>query len=310
VSAGFRCGSDGCGGSCGSCSLSSLPASLLQSTPNQLGIPFAQEDVYCVEERDPSLELNQPGKSSRTPLGPSKCALMPRQCDGARPICYGMQAEGGFAPGCPAGHFCANDCRCLRQGTPLPDLLVKFDALMTEISLSAYAFSNRSCSLVERCIQRPGVRKLLRFSVAIINQGGADLKLSKPHAHPDDFVYSPCHHHYHYHHFADYALIDPARSAVLRRGHKQAFCLEDSTQELVGSGVPCLAHHTCVEPGIQRGWSDYYGANLDCQWIDVTDVKPGKYLLRIEVNSARALLEETFENNVLTVQINIPEEQH
>ena len=52
--------------------------------------------------------------------------------------------------------------------------------------------------------------------------------------------------------------------------------------------------------------SDYYGADLDCQWIDVTDLPPGKYILRVEVNSARELPEETFENNVLSVEVNIP----
>ncbi len=50
----------------------------------------------------------------------------------------------------------------------------------------------------------------------------------------------------------------------------QAFCLEDSMQESIGKDIPCLAHHTCTQPGIQRGWSDYYGADLDCQWIDIT----------------------------------------
>jgi hypothetical protein len=42
----------------------------------------------------------------------------------------------------------------------------------------------------------------------------------------------------------------------------QAFCLEDSMQESIGGDIPCLAHHTCTQPGIQRGWSDYYGADL------------------------------------------------
>jgi hypothetical protein len=163
-----------------------------------------------------------------------------------------------------------------------------------------------SCSLIEKCISRPGVRRLLRFSVAITNQGEADLVLPLPHTHPDEFLYSPCHHHYHYHHFADYALIQ--NGTVVQRGHKQAFCLEDSNQDVIGSDKQCLAHHTCTTPGIQSGWTDYYGADLDCQWIDVTGLPPGQYLLRVEVNSGRNLLEKTFENNVLTVQIDLPKE--
>jgi hypothetical protein len=38
----------------------------------------------------------------------------------------------------------------------------------------------------------------------------------------------------------------------------------------------------------------------------VTDVPAGDYLLRVEVNSGRSLLESTFDNNVVTIAINIP----
>ena len=297
------------------CSLSSLPPDLLLHTPNPLGAPFTHEDVYCLEERDPSQEVFGPAAVGRHHdtnglLGPSSCALMPRTCDGARPVCYGIKygtsgiGDASVGIGCPSNTFCANNCSCLPLDAPLPDLLVQFDALLTQVSLSSFSFSNRSCSLVEKCIQRSGLRKLLRFSVAIVNQGNADLVLPKPRSQPDEFVYSPCHHHYHYHHFADYSLIQSGQ--VKQRGHKQAFCLEDSNQELIGRDVPCLAHHTCTSPGIQRGWTDYYGADLDCQWIDITDLPSGKYYLRIEVNSARQLIEKTFENNVVTVEVNIP----
>ena len=43
---------------------------------------------------------------------------------------------------------------------------------------------------------------------------------------------------------------------------------------------------TCSDQGIQAGWADVYGAHLDCQWIDVTDVPAGIYTLEIEVNPA------------------------
>ena len=51
---------------------------------------------------------------------------------------------------------------------------------------------------------------------------------------------------------------------------------------------------------------DYYGADLDCQWIDITDIKPGIYTLRVEVNVHRRLLESTFDNNAAYVQVVIP----
>jgi len=53
-------------------------------------------------------------------------------------------------------------------------------------------------------------------------------------------------------------------------GHKQAFCLRDTTQMV--SGVAGKYH--CGNQGISAGWADTYGAELDCQWLDVTAV-PG-----------------------------------
>lgn len=175
---GRTCGSDGCEGVCGRCSLASLPAAVVASTPNPLGKPFTDKDVFCIEEKDPALvPLRRVGdlSAARAPLGKAECKLMPEQCDGSRPICHGISKLGAdgvshMEAGCPSGTFCANDCRCLPLDAALPDLLVKMDALVTQLSVSQYAFTPKSCSLVEHCIARPGVRKLLRFSVAIINR--------------------------------------------------------------------------------------------------------------------------------------------
>ena len=84
----------------------------------------------------------------------------------------------------------------------------------------------------------PGQRRILRFSVSVLNQGQADVQLLDPARHPLSFQFSPCHQHYHYQHFASYSLI--SQGAVQLVGHKQAFCLEDTRQELLGQRVPCM----------------------------------------------------------------------
>ena len=39
---------------------------------------------------------------------------------------------------------------------------------------------------------------------------------------------------------------------------------------------------------------DLYSRHLDCQWIDVTDVPPGIYILRLLVNPDNLVLESDY----------------
>ena len=42
-----------------------------------------------------------------------------------------------------------------------------------------------------------------------------------------------------------------------------------------------LYDFSCVNMGISSGCSDKYGSELDCQWIDITDVADGTYWLTV-----------------------------
>lgn len=57
--------------------------------------------------------------------------------------------------------------------------------------------------------------------------------------------------------------------------------------------------------GISINCGDLYNRYLDCQWVDVTDVAPGLYILRLIVNPDKFVLESDFENNEVACAIEI-----
>lgn len=45
----------------------------------------------------------------------------------------------------------------------------------------------------------------------------------------------------------------------------------------------------CVLPlqGLSPGCYDTYNADIDCQWIDITDIQPGNYILKVGLSAKR-----------------------
>ena len=160
--------------------------------------------------------------------------------------------------------------------------------------------------MVEGCVGGTGKRLLLRFDVATPNIGTADLILGRPEDHPEYFEYSPCHGHYHFSGYARYELLTTVGANVVT-GRKQAFCLEDVAPYLANAGP---AKFTCSYQGISVGWQDIYGSYLDCQWLDVTGVPAGNYLLRVTINPDGILTESDYSNNAATVPVTIPAKIH
>jgi Lysyl oxidase len=201
------------------------------------------------------------------------------------------------------------------MGCDAPDLAI--DTTQMETVFDTVNVGANECTLLEMCVGGTGVRELLRFDMYTVNAGSKNLELGVPSNHLDLYHFSDCHEHYHFDGYARYALIDDA-GEIVAPGHKQAFCLWDGGSwawpELQGwdTGNGDDTMYSCYNQGVQVGWYDEYYKELDCQWIDVTDVPPGDYKIRIEVNLPRAdmavpaLVERDYTNNMVEVPVSIP----
>lgn len=186
----------------------------------------------------------------------------------------------------------------------LPDLVIDGDVVAQDYIVVFQDIAGFDlCAVEEACVGGPGLRKLLTFPGIIANIGAADLCLPGPNELPEAYEFSPCHMHHHVRDFARYRLLD-AEGQIVAAGHKQSFFLVDILhyRDLPPSGAP---DEPCNGSGISRGWADVYGTGTLCQWVDVTDVAPGDYLLEVMVNPEGAIAESDQTNNRVLVPVTV-----
>ena len=121
-------------------------------------------------------------------------------------------------------------------------------------------------------------RRLLRFTASIANIGKADFRSNVG---KSSWIWHSCHRHFHSMEvFAHFDLLDfETGSKKLAEGHKASFCLEDN--ECMTGYQPKYKCAEFGDQGISVGCRDTYAANIDCQWIDITDLDAGLYRLKV-----------------------------
>lgn len=119
------------------------------------------------------------------------------------------------------------------------------------------------------------------------------------------------HDHWHLRAAVEYSLWDTTRTTMVRPGSKTGFCLYDidrmGTQGPVGAvydgpatgdfcnrGNPAA---TTLRTGVSAGWRDVYDAGLALQWIDVSDLAPGRYVLAARPDPDDVIREADETNN-------------
>jgi len=175
-----------------------------------------------------------------------------------------------------------------------------------------YEILPTSCALSENCVNAPGIRRIVKFATNVANQGTASFSPPNPPASfPDLFTWGACHGHWHFQGFALFMLTDTSGN-VLITGRKQSYCAEDSFRLVApgttfsGTAVPCDAQTACDQQGLSVGWTDVYGPDLDCQFLDITGVAPGNYRIKMCTNVGRTFEELSFDNNCASVPFVIP----
>ncbi len=194
------------------------------------------------------------------------------------------------------------------KGNKCADLIVDKSTLISDLVFDKIHASDESCFFEEKCVNGLGERTILRFSTLIKNIGQSDINIVNTLVEQQckktkHWEYHACHDHWHFLNLTFYELFnkdlnasqipDNEKNNLITVGRKNSFCFAD-TDCLEGNSI-----FTCENQGLSIGCGDLYPNDLDCQWIDMTDLPDGNYALRITVNPSHIIEEMNYENNII-----------
>jgi len=223
---------------------------------------------------------------------------------------------------CAAGTYVSASARDAGAGTPvLPDLDQETpDALVVVREGTEYRLGFRSAVrnvgagplIIDG--RRPSVDHREMVADQVVVRRGA------PRSRVRDvgrlrYVVSPDHRHWHLLGFERYELRRPGASVALVRDRKTGFCLGDR-YPVAGLTPPAPPRYTSrcglgeparlsITEGIAVGYGDDYAANLEGQYLPLTGLRDGRYVLVHQVNADRRLRERRYDNDAAALLLRL-----
>jgi hypothetical protein len=219
-----------------------------------------------------------------------------------------------------------------------PDFVVDEGTLRAILGAETRTFADTDCAVVEGEVPA-GTNRFIYFATTIVNIGPGAITLGNPADHPEWFELETCHGHPHIREYADYRIWPIAAweewralrtsypdacaddllaanaplAAKMIRGAKRGFCLYDVVliSDLPNATVVCpeipdpLTYPDCTYSGLGVCWADIYEpipGFTDGQWISITGLPTGDYVLENEANARHFFDEADFKNNTAFVK--------
>jgi Lysyl oxidase len=163
----------------------------------------------------------------------------------------------------------------------------------------------------ERSTRAMEVRQLVRSSDGSTRSRSVDGEIR--------YVRSETHAHWHLLGFERYELRDARSGDLVQPDAKTGFCLGDRYEtsrdtELENEPSEAVWTEECgrrqpglltVSEGISPGYGDDYDPALEGQFLDVTSIPPGRYLLVHRANPDSTLEESSYDNNAASLLIQL-----
>ena len=182
------------------------------------------------------------------------------------------------------------------------DLVGKLESFKVQRQNFARLEENGDGSVEYGCV-KAGSHRVLRFNMITLNRGDKDLVIGDPRD-PDTqkkffdpvdprlteglgykFKRQP---------FFVYSLRNDDSSVKLS-GHKEAFCFDGFEMgNCYKQGLPAL-----------EKMSDTYEYDMACQFVVIDNIPDGEYILEATVNAQRLIEEDDYDNNTVTVRLEI-----